>query len=368
MIKKSKMNSDDNKKIILKSETSRTGPVDYVTTCKGILSEHGADKTITEKILKLVLEMNQELNSSKQQLKDQLIRTSSNTQPDTEATNKEILTKLKDISDSLGRRSYAQSAFTTPKNVKKRAVSTKAMTEEGHVLRIYPTMEKNKISMTDVKNTLLPHLRDHPLNRTKEIRNGGVLIELAKKSSTQKVSEILKQNSKLPIKIAGDRLRSPQFIIKGISAEYALRKPEEVVNLFKELNKLPEEAIITHKTFLNLKSGDKHWIIETDGPTAKILLNTSTVYLEFTRHRIMENFYVPVCSHCRGIGHIRKYCLKTDIIICHKCGKEHTAKDCKEDSNTCWICSDKPKHKASGLDCPAYNIRFKQTMSSVNYE
>ena len=366
MIKKSKMKNDDNNKKLLISETSSTGPVDYIMTCKGILSEHGADKTITVKILKLVLEMNQELNYTKQQLNDQSIRTSSNTKPDTEATSKEILTKLKDISDSLGRRSYAQAAFTTPKNVK-RAVSTKAMTE-GHVLRIYPTLEKNKISMTDVKSTLLPHLRDHPLNRTKEIRNGGVLIELARKSSTEIVSEILKQNSKLPIKIVGDRLRSPQFIIKGISAEYALRKPEEVVNLFRELNKLPEEAIIIHKTFLNLKSGDKHWIIETDGPTAKILLNTSTVYLEFTRHRILENFYVPVCSHCRGIGHIKKYCLKTDITICHKCGKEHTTKDCKEDSNTCWICSDKPKHKASCLDCPAYNIRFKQIMSSVNYE
>src|SRR5713101_1782348 len=102
---------------------------------------------------------------------------------------------------------------------------------------------------------------------------------IAEKSCISEIGEIINSNMKNTIKVLGNKSRAPQFIIKGIAPEYTQREPETLIEQFKKLNNIPECAYIKHKTFLNLKSGDKHWIIETDGVAAKILLNLESVYL-----------------------------------------------------------------------------------------
>ena len=353
-------NKYDNKTVAAK-------PTDYVALCKGILSECNASSNLTAKILKVVLEMKRELNLKSEQICS-MTEDKINAKPtDNISSNKEILSKLEDISVTLKKKTYAQATSNIP-NIKILKQPAVKKFNEGHILCLYPTTQNIKLSLIEVKKLLLPHLQKHPLNRIKDIRNDGILIELALKSSISEIAEILKSQLKDSIKILGDKVKRPQFIIKGISSDNSQREPDILIDQFKKLNNMDENADIRHKTFINLNSGDKHWIIETDGPTAKYLLKSERIYLEFSRHHISENFYVPVCTHCRGIGHSRKYCLKLDNIICLKCGADHTTGNCKEESMKCWLCHDQSNHKAGSKNCQAYINRLKQTVNAVSYK
>ena len=360
-------NNNNKKKLLLEEESVSTEPTNYITRCKNILSESKASKDLTQKILKVVLEMNQELNSKSEQITS--MTEAQNNSSNGASDNTTILAKLKEISETLNKKTYAQATSIGPTS-KTTTLPAKEKVNEGHILCLYPLTETQKLSLADIKKILLPYLQEHPLNRIKEIRNGGILIELGHKSSISGIAEILKTKMKDEIRIAGDKIKKPQFIIKGISSDYTQREPEELIEQFKKLNGIPIAANIRHKTYLNLKSGDKHWVVETDGPTAKTLKKSEMIYLEFTRHRISENFFIPVCAHCRGIGHSRRFCLKLAKVICHKCGGEHTTSNCEEESTTCWLCHDHTSrnHKAGSDHCQTYINRLKQAVKAVSYE
>ena len=307
MNKKNMNDQDDNTKKILAEETTGiTETIDYVTRYKVILTESKASKSLIEKLLKVILEMRQEMNS-----KTELIDTLTKDRDANAAnnnSNKVILTKLDEIAKSLVTKTYRQATSIGPDvKLSEPQSNKKNVVEQTHTFKIYPEADDAKISIIETKELLRPHLQKHPVNKIRKVRNGGILIELANKSSIPEITETIKKNMKKPIKIIGDKIRRPQFIIKGISSDDAEKEPEELISLFKKQNNIPETANISHKTFINLRSGDKHWIVETDGPTSRALLKNQRVYLEFTRHVIEENFFIPTCTHCRGIGHIKKY-------------------------------------------------------------
>ncbi len=111
--------------------------------------------------------------------------------------------------------------MASPK-IKNKATTKKDVYTEGHilVLRLYPTAQETKITLAETKKLFLPHLQKHPVIRIKELRNEGILVELAQKSSISEITEIINTHMKKTIKVLGNKSRAPQFIIKGIAPEY----------------------------------------------------------------------------------------------------------------------------------------------------
>ena len=177
---------------------SEVSSIDYVKQCKDILMESNACKNLSNNILKVVLKMSQELNSKTEQIKAMTENISSAKLPNT-STN-EILSKLDKISEKLEKRSYKEVTVASPK-INNEETTKKKVSAEGHILRLYPTTQDTKVTLAETKKLLLPHLQKHPVIRIKELRNEGILVELAQKSSISEIGEIINANMKNTIKV-----------------------------------------------------------------------------------------------------------------------------------------------------------------------
>lgn len=86
---------------------------------------------------------------------------------------------------------------------------------------------------------------------------------------------------------------------------------------------------------------------------------------------VQEHLNLAFCMNCCGFGHIAKYC--KDKSCCYRCGKEHSGKECTQESLDCINCKkmkfdpEDTKHTARDYQCPIYQKKLKQYRNQVNY-
>src|SRR5713101_746882 len=184
-------------------EKKKTAVTDYIARVKEILTKHKASKGLTEELLKVILVMNQESRSKSEEIKVMNEANFHTNSSNMQSSNKEIISKLDEISATMKKKTYLQAASLNPKsNPISAPAAIKKTTNGGYILRLYPSTQGTKVSMSEIKEILLPHLQKHPINRIKEISSVGVLIELAFKSSVSEIAEVLRKKLTDTIKIS----------------------------------------------------------------------------------------------------------------------------------------------------------------------
>src|SRR5713101_1410310 len=112
--------------------TGITETTGYVTRCKAILIESKASKSLTEKLLKVILEMRQEMNS-KTELIDTLTKDRDMNASNINS-NKVILTKLDEIAKSLVTKTYKQAtSIETDVKLRKPQSNKNNVVEQTHI-------------------------------------------------------------------------------------------------------------------------------------------------------------------------------------------------------------------------------------------
>lgn len=223
-----------------------------------------------------------------------------------------------------------------------------------------------------LKETVQPSDVDGGFKNIKALRNGSVLIESYSKNQQNKLEQILK--SKTDINVKGNQNTNPMFLIGGIEKGY---NKEDFLNELIRLNSDIEIelgqnvrdkiTVITKRTCRN--QNKENWILQATPEIAKWFLKRERVIFDLVNVYVEEHYNLAVCFKCSRFGHISKFC--HDKECCHKCGKEHKAKDCQETDLSCPNCErmkyENKNHSSRSFECPVYQRKLENYKSTINY-
>lgn len=239
-----------------------------------------------------------------------------------------------------------------------------------HILLAYPVDPTKSLSETNIKKTVDTIRSKCRILRLHKIKKGGILIESASSDELAKIKEVLSNDAEL--KLRTPYLRTPELRVKNIDPSLP---EEEILPLLISQNRIMTEEKELIKTCFSVKTKFKRrdLIIRVANPLHNKLLKTGNLFLNYSRHTIMENFFIKTCKHCLNTGHLPNACPKKDEpSLCYKCGEDHKSDQCKSPKSNCWRCTKysatkSPVHKYGSENCILYQNELKRLQTITNY-
>ena len=163
---------------------------------------------------------------------------------------------------------------------------------------------------------------------------GHTFVATNKKEELNIIKEIIQQ--RIPEATINPQIkRTPRIEIKSVPSAIT----EETISdyLSKQNREFEKQShkVITSKMMANNK---KSFILEISPKILGDIKDKKTLWIDWDQCPFKEIWHINRCGKCLEFTHFTKNCPKT--IRCHKCGENHTPKECQNNKKNCCICSD----------------------------
>lgn len=103
---------------------------------------------------------------------------------------------------------------------------------------------------------------------------------------------------------------------------------------------------------------------------AKEIVQKESVYIGWSRCRVVENIYIPKCTYCSRLGHREGKCYAKKA-RCTECGGSHYYKECKEEEKCCALCVDAGRqavdHSMWDGPCPTFEDKYENRRRELGF-
>ena len=274
--------------------------------------------------------------------------------------------------------SYAQAASTQVPNWRQININKEKQTKwtPRQIITITPndTNKESKETRKDIERIVKPIQKRLKINKTRNIKNGGVLIETENEAHLN----IFLQSKELEnagYKIEKPKKRGPRLILYDVNR---IMTQESIKECLFEQNLEGEIDRDTYNTCTKIlfktgpRNGDTvHWVIETNGKIRWILNQKNKIYMDWQCCKVADFTVVTRCNKCLAYGHAEKFC-KAEQQICSGCHEPgHTSRNCNAPKKeTCYNCTKIRKtgeHKTEDKSCPVYVGALERLISQTDY-
>ncbi|KAG5869293.1 hypothetical protein JTB14_028632 [Gonioctena quinquepunctata] len=104
-------------------------------------------------------------------------------------------------------------------------------------------------------------------------------------------------------------------------------------------------------------------------PQLRKRINGKRLYIGFTSVNTKDYIVVPKCLKCQDLGHVSKFCTKTES-ICRHCGEiGHEKKYCPKtnEPSICIPCRKRAKPCKAGTDCQTHKMLLDRMIRNTDY-
>ncbi|CAG9825807.1 unnamed protein product [Phaedon cochleariae] len=236
---------------------------------------------------------------------------------------------------------------------------------------LFITSEKfnnDKKVQDEVTKILDPRTQILKINKMRTTAKA-LIIEASSKEDIDKIMN--NPNMKKNFKCELPKKKRPLVIIYDV----AVNKPElETIEDIRSQNFEDIKAEDFEKEFkIRFKTGPKdrqtaNSVVEVSPQLRKRMLGRK-LYIGFTGVNTKDYLVVPKCLKCQDLGHIGKYCSKTEN-VCRHCGEvDHEKKDSpkKQDPGICIPCKYRGKTCKNGSDCQTHKMLLDRMIQNTDY-
>ena len=191
--------------------------------------------------------------------------------------------------------------------------------------------------LKDLTSKVKPEDAKAVVRNTRQTNNGGVLLELEKRSEDKVAFQrVIQENLGSEYQVKG---LTPRLTLE-IGGMTCVTTEEQVKAAIRE--EVSDAGDLTTHVF-DVSGGERRMaIVEMEETAAVTLLRKGRIKIGYFSYRVRKRIVVPRCFRCQGFGHLKKDCKDEDrSALCRKCGKpDHTARDChaRPDGQDCFLC------------------------------
>ena len=175
------------------------------------------------------------------------------------------------------------------------------------------------------------------MRNTRLTNNGGVLIELEKRSEDKEAFQrIIQVNFGSEYQVKG---LTPRLTLE-IGEMTCVTTEEQVKASIRE--EVSDTGDLSTHVFDVIGGERRIAIVDMDETAAMTLLRKGRIKIGYFSYRVRKRIVVPRCFRCQGFGHLKKDCKDEErSALCRKYGKpDHTARDfhARPDGQDCFLC------------------------------
>ncbi|CAH1184015.1 unnamed protein product [Phaedon cochleariae] len=250
----------------------------------------------------------------------------------------------------------------------KEKIIEKSRRQPEHTLFI--TSEKftnGKKVQDEVTKILDPRTQILKINKMRTTAKA-LIIEASSKEDLEKIMSNPKMKD---FKCELPKKKRPLMIIYDVTTN---KPDDEIVEDIRTQNfeDISEEEF-KNEFKVRFKTGPKgkstcNLVVEVS-PQLRKKMSGKKLYIGFTSVNTKDYIVVPKCLKCQDLGHIGKYCAKTEN-ICSHCGESgHIKKDCqkKQDPSVCIPCKNRGKTCKNGSDCQTHRMLLDRMIQKTDY-
>lgn len=320
---------------------------EYLSECAKTRGQQEIAKVLTTKLEKI-----RQLTNEQHLLLNARLSIEQPSQPSNCASYAQaVKSKITGLSSSFNTQPVKYTCFIAPKNTSHDFDPVKEL--------------KNNVNALDL---------DIRVNRLKSTKSGTIILDLADKSSLEKLENALSGSDSLRLK--KQTKIDPYVKLMNITEDLS---DETVLNVIKSKYRIDEATTNLRIAFQSKikDTNQRNMIIQASSSVWSNMISDQFLNIAWNRVKMVN--YVPTqrCFKCQCFGHSSKKC-KATRNCCSWCSGTHDVKSCKSSlqnglCSNCKKCNQEFKttydtwHPTTSNQCPIY-LKYKQRISdSINY-
>lgn len=268
-------------------------------------------------------------------------------------------------------------------NITRSKSYSKVLNNKNEVLLIKPKDDKQKCEQThqDLKMKINPSKLAVAVDTVKNIRNGGVAINLNNSSSKEILKKSVTKELGNQYEVIEAVARNPKVIIVGIESDTLDQEDDDILRSICEQNELKLingkelQGIKIKRKFLSKNKKYGNIVMEVEGEIYKILIKKEKINIGWKKCNVYEYDNIIRCYKCGAFNHMAKECKNEES--CSKCAGPHKTTQCTAKESKCINCIHANQklrmnlninHMAQDRECPCYKRIVEKLRSKVNYQ
>lgn len=230
-----------------------------------------------------------------------------------------------------------------------------------------------------VKEKINPECTGIKVNRIRNTRNGGILLETETKQDSIRIMEEIKKHTDTFKEVRRPSLRNPHILIHNLDSQMT---PERIKNCLEVQNNIDTtEETVRYKFKMKTRNQQlSHFVLEVSPKVFKLLMSNGHLYLGLQRCILTKFTLVTRCFCCQKFGHRGKECQSAakGEFFCGRCGDKHETRSCTNENVSCINCSRyneqernekkrNAKHPAIDRNCPCFRDTANNIDKKTNY-
>ena len=228
------------------------------------------------------------------------------------------------------------------------------------------------------------NLKDVKIDKMRFTPNKCVILNLPDPESIEKAKNALQDNDKVTAnntKKAQPKIMIPYVPLMEIGDSE--EDKAEFINSILYKNANLKNFTTQDIEIINIRSSKlekhKHVIVKCSPQIRKaIYQNNNEIYTMYGHYEIHDNYYVKICNHCQGYGHIEQDCKNKQISkrppTCGKCAENHKTIECTKERKDfkCSQCTKKNlnndrNHAVKDHKCQAYMEQIRRIAQNTEH-
>lgn len=214
-----------------------------------------------------------------------------------------IMTKINNVEERITSIEYGMANSNTP-------TSFANIVKKGNVNPVVIIKPKKKQKCADTLEEITKNINKKDLNvcKTRNTRNGGVVLCCENTSETMKAKQLINDKLGNEYEIVLPDIKNPRLRISNLDAGI---DDNSLINVLKTHNQLIADIDMKLITVINRKfrnRSTKDIVVEVKSDAYKQLRKIDTLKLPWSECKINEHLYIKRCFKCCGFSHIAKDC------------------------------------------------------------
>ena len=244
------------------------------------------------------------------------------------------------------------------------------------------TQGSEAIARADIDAKMRESLKNVHVNRTRIIGDDTVIVEFPNQQNCSNAVDNLRrefsnfsvENVKMispkltivnvPLDVANENL-IPELCLKDPFIKNCVDDNSDELSIINSWDtKNRSGVVVARKVAIKCSPRLRNYIVNKCN---------GYVFVDLSRCKVYDRFYVPQCYHCQKFNHYSGSCPENNRSpTCAKCSKNHHTKNCNETSLRCANCvhfkESDVNHASFSQSCPSLDRAQKILMSKTNYD
>ena len=223
---------------------------------------------------------------------------------------------------------------------------------EPNVIILKPEERVVSVDYSIKKDLIKEALKSVPVTRVDFKQSGAVVLNFPSKKDRQNGKSAL-QDCVTSHPDLGFVLKEPQKILPKLTITNIptyLNDDEiitEILNKNEKVDQLVKDGCSLSLCFTRNKNSDsvsssRFAVLKVDPKIREVCLDSGFIFLDFSRCKVYDRFWVTQCYHCQRFGHLTSACHKKRDAVpptCKYCAGSHNSSECSnKESPKCANC------------------------------